>query len=522
MPLAPNVTVLPVKKKVGSKKPTEEKKKLRVAAYARVSTENEEQEGSYEIQVEYYENLIKATPEWEFVKVYADDGISGTNTDKRSGFMEMIEDCRAGKIDFIITKSISRFARNTVDCLNYTRELKDRNIAVKFEKENINTMDAAGELLLTIMSAMAQQESESLSANVRLGIKFRNERGKVQVNHNWFLGYTKDEEGNLIIDEEQAAVVKRIFREYLDGASCIQIKNGLERDGILNGAGHEKWCDTNIRQILTNEKYIGDAILQKTVTTNILKHKREPNDGTKAPRYYVSENHEPIISREVFMAVRAEMQRRSRLTNPDGKRRNYNARNALGGVLVCASCGDPFRRHVWNVHGKKNVVWRCRNRVLNGPNVCPARTIKEEDLKEAVIRAINEAYGEREELLPELTEALEKALLSGNKAEIDGLTKQMKKLQKKIVSLTDEVDQERVGEEIRSIRERINELRSTDDDYDEEQKRLEEMIAFLKSEGTAIREYDDSLVRKFIDCIMVYDYSIAIRFKTGKEISMRV
>ena len=369
---------------------------------------------------------------------------------------------------------------------------------------------------------MAQQESESLSANVRLGIKFRNERGKVQVNHNWFLGYTKDEEGNLIIDEEQAEVVRRIFREYLDGASCIQIKNGLERDGILNGAGHEKWCDTNIRQILTNEKYIGDAILQKTVTTNILKHKREPNDGTKAPRYYVSENHEPIISREVFMAVRAEMQRRSRLTNPDGKRRNYNARNALGGVLVCASCGDPFRRHVWNVHGKKNVVWRCRNRVLNGPNVCPARTIKEENLKEAVIRAINEAYGEREELLPELTEALEKALLSGNKAEIDGLTKQMKKLQKKIVSITDEAEQELVGEEIRSIRERINELRSTDDDYDEEQKRLEEMIAFLNSEGTAIREYDDSLVRKFIDCIMVYDYSITIRFKTGKEISMRV
>ena len=191
----------------------------------------------------------------------------------------MIEDCRARKIDKILTKSISRFARNTVDCLNYTRELRELNIAVQFEKENINTMDAAGEVMLTIMAAMAQQESESLSQNVRLGLKFRNEQGKVTVNHNWFLGYTKDEDGNLIIDEEQAAVVRRIYRSFLYGMSLKQIKRALEKDGIKNGAGHLTWYESNIRQILTNEKYIGDALLQKTWTYSVLDKKRRKNDS---------------------------------------------------------------------------------------------------------------------------------------------------------------------------------------------------------------------------------------------------
>ena len=522
MPLAPNVTMMPAKQRVGSQKPTEKVRKLRVAAYARVSTENEEQEGSYEIQVEYYTALIKGNPEWEFVRVYADDGISGTNADKRNGFLEMIDDCRAGKIDFIITKSISRFARNTVDCLNYTRELKDMNIAVKFEKENINTMDASGELMLTIMSAMAQQESESLSANVRLGIKFRNERGKVQVNHNWFLGYTKDDEGNLIIDEEQAAVVRRIYREYLEGRSCLQIKNGLEADGILNGAGNSVWHDSNIRQILTNEKYIGDAILQKTVTTNVLKHKREANDGTKAPRYYVSENHEPIISRDVFMTVKAEMQRRSNFTNPNGKKIGYNARNALGGVMVCASCGSPFRRNVWSIHGRKEVVWRCRNRVENGPKGCNARSIKEADLQDAIVSALNSCICDKEEILAELKETMRTTVENSNATEIEQLAANMKKLQRKIISMPEGPEQEQTGEEIRQLREQITELRN-DDVYNEaSRKHIDEMMAFLKKGNCQLKAYKDVLVRKFIESITVYDYSISIKLKTGREISMQV
>lgn len=262
MAMAQNITFIPAVKTVGTQKPAEKKQKVRVAAYCRVSTEFEEQESSYETQVAHYTSYINGNPEWEMVEVYADNGISGTRTAKREAFNRMIKDCEAGRIDMIITKSISRFSRNTVDCLKYTRKLKEMNIAVFFEKENINTLDAKGEVLMTIMAALAQQESESLSANVRLGIQFRNQQGKVQVNHNWFLGYTKDESGKLVIVPEEAEVVRRIYREYLEGASFVKIRRGLEADGILNGAKHARWHETNIKQILTNEKYIGEYLLK--------------------------------------------------------------------------------------------------------------------------------------------------------------------------------------------------------------------------------------------------------------------
>lgn len=240
------------------------------------------------------------------VEVYADDGISATSTAKRDEFNRMIADCKAGKIDMILTKSISRFARNTVDCLKYTRELKALNIAVFFEKENINTLDAKDEVLITIMAALAQQESESLSANVLLGIQFRNQQGQVRVNHNWFLGYTKDEEGKLVIVPEEVAIARRIYAEYLDGKSFKRIKQGLEADGIINGAKHEKWHDTNIRQILTNEKYIGDALLQNTYTVSVLDKKRVPNNGL-VPKYYVEGSHEAMIDKDTFLRVQAEL-----------------------------------------------------------------------------------------------------------------------------------------------------------------------------------------------------------------------
>lgn len=211
--MAKNITVIPAKRTIGTQKSTEKVQKIRVAAYCRVSTEYEEQESSYEVQVQHYTSYIDSKPEWQMVEVYADDGISATSTAKRDEFNRMIADCKAGKIDMILTKSISRFARNTVDCLKYTRELKTLNIAVFFEKENINTLDAKGEVLITIMAALAQQESESLSANVRLGIQFRNQQGQVRVNHNWFLGYTKDEDGKLVIVPEEAAIVRRIYAE---------------------------------------------------------------------------------------------------------------------------------------------------------------------------------------------------------------------------------------------------------------------------------------------------------------------
>ena len=258
-------------------------------------------------------------------------------TKKRSEFNRMIEECMAGGIDMIITKSISRFARNTLDCLKYIRELKEKNIPVFFEKENINTMDSKGEVLLTIMASLAQQESQSLSQNIKLGLQYRYQNGEVQVNHNRFLGYTKDEKGHLIIDPAGAEVVKRIYREYLEGGSLLQIARGLEADGILTAAGKSKWRPETLRKMLQNEKYIGDALLQKTYTVDFLNKKRVQNNGI-VPQYYVENSHEPIIPRDLYMQVQEEMARRANLhSGAKRKKRVYSSRYALSSIVYCRS-----------------------------------------------------------------------------------------------------------------------------------------------------------------------------------------
>ena len=335
--------IIPAKKQVGNiARQQEEKPKLRVAAYCRVSTDTEEQATSYEAQIAHYTEYIQKNPEWEFAGVYADDGISGTNTKKRSEFNRMIEDCEAGNIDMIITKSISRFARNTLDCLKYIRQLKEKNIPVFFEKESINTMDAKGEVLITIMASLAQQESQSLSQNVKLGLQFRYQNGQVQINHNHFLGYTKDENGNLIIDPEQAEVVKRIYREYLEGYSMDKIAKGLEADGILTGAGKTKWWSSMINKILRNEKYIGDALLQKTYTTDFLSKTRVKNNGI-VPQYYVEGNHEAIILKDIFLRVQDELVRRRVVkTSANGKKRSYSCNHCFAQIVICGDCGEMF------------------------------------------------------------------------------------------------------------------------------------------------------------------------------------
>ena len=340
-----NVMVIPAKRQVGNTaRQQDAKPKLRVAAYCRVSTDSDEQATSYDAQVEHYTEFIQKNPEWEFAGIYADDGISGTNTKKREDFNRMIDDCEAGNIDMIITKSISRFARNTLDCLKYIRQLKDKNIPVFFEKESINTMDAKGEVLITIMASLAQQESQSLSQNVKLGLQFRYQNGQVQVNHNHFLGYTKDADGNLIIDPEQAEVVKRIYREYLEGYSMDRIAKGLEADGILTGAGKTKWWTSTISKILRNEKYIGDALLQKTYTTDFLNKTRVKNNGI-VPQYYVEGNHEAIIPKDIFLLVQEELVRRRVVkTSANGKKRSYSCNHCFAQIVICGECGEMFRR----------------------------------------------------------------------------------------------------------------------------------------------------------------------------------
>lgn len=519
--LAQNVTVIPARRRVGSQRTAAQVQKIRVAAYCRVSTDSEEQETSYEAQVSHYTDYIRSKPEWQMVEVYADDGISGTNTAKRDEFNRMIEDCEAGKIDLILTKSISRFSRNTLDCLKYTRKLKALNIAVFFEKENINTMDSKGEVLLTIMASLAQQESESLSANVRMGIQYRNQQGKVQINHNWFLGYTKDAEGNLVIDPAQAEIVRRIYREYLEGASFLQIKRSMEADGIPNGAGHKKWYESNIQQILTNEKYIGDALLQKTFTVSILDKKRAANNG-EMPKYYVEGSHEAIIDRDVFMKVKAEIARRANL-NPDGKRRVYSSKYALSGMVFCGHCGDIYRRVRWNNRGCKSTVWRCVSRVLKGKMDfdCPARTVKEEVLQGAIVTAVNDAYARRNAAISLLKTNIQETVFDDLEAKIAAIDEQLADLQQQMIDNSgDNALVEQLGLQMDDLRGERQDILAEAAERTDLQARMNDMIAFLEEMPAAVTEYNEALARRLVERITIFDEKIVVELKSGLQMEV--
>ena len=310
--MARNITVIPAKQNsTAGEWNAVQRKKLRVAAYCRVSTDQEEQLLSYENQVRFYTESINSNPEYEYAGIYADEGISGTNTKKRDEFNRMIMDCRAGKIDRIITKSISRFARNTLDCLNYVRELKGLGIGVTFEKENIDTLDAKGEVLLTILSSLAQDESRNISENSTWGIRKRFEIGQHTMSTKRFLGYDADENGKLVVNKQQAKIVKRIFIEFLWGKTPDYIKRIFEREGVINWDGGTKWQSTTIGSMLENEKYKGDTLLQKSYTVDFLTKKRVQNEG-EVQQYYIEDDHEAIIEPWIWECVQLEMKRRER------------------------------------------------------------------------------------------------------------------------------------------------------------------------------------------------------------------
>ncbi len=516
-----NITVIPARKRVGNTVTAEVKPKLRVAAYCRVSTDSDEQASSYEVQVEHYTRFIQKNPEWELAGIFADDGISGTNTKKREEFNRMIEECMAGKIDMIITKSISRFARNTLDCLKYIRELKEKNIPVFFEKENINTMDSKGEVLLTIMASLAQQESQSLSQNIKLGLQYRFQNGEVRVNHSRFLGYTKDEEGNLIIEPAEAEVVKRIYREYLEGASLLQIGRGLEADGILTGAGKTKWRPETLRKILQNEKYIGDALLQKTYTVDFLNKKRVQNNGI-VPQYYVENSHEPIIPRDLYMQVQEEMIRRANLhSGANRKKRVYSSKYALSSIVYCPKCGEIYRRIAWNNRGKHSTVWRCCTRVEHGPIACDASTIQESELQAAVVKAINLALGNRDGMIEVLQENIEAVIRQEDETSAEGINAKLEGLQKELLRLANsKKDYNSVAGEIDRLRELKQKALTESAEREGLKQRIAEMREFLEKQSTEVTEYDELLVRRLIEKVTVYDERFEVEFKSGTKVDV--
>ncbi len=368
---------------------------------------------------------------------------------------------------------------------------------------------------MTIMAALVQQESESLSANVRLGIQFRNQQGKVQVNHNRFLGYTKDENGNLVIVPEEAEIVRRIYAEYIDGASFLQIKRSLEADGIRNGAGNKKWYETNIKQILTNEKYIGDALLQKKYTVSVLEKKRINNNGL-VPKYYVEGSHEAIIDKEVFLRVQAEIARRANILT-DGKKRVYSSRYVLSSIVFCGHCGDIYRRIKWNNNGCKSTVWRCVSRVLkNSSGIdCPARTIQEDALQAAV----NDAWSRKDAILPELSENIRAVLEEDIDSKISDIDVEIKQKQLDLLDVgKDQARIDEIGDAIMKLREERQNILTEAAMRKDVQDRINDLSSFLNEQTEAVTEYSEELVRRLIERIAIMDDMIVVEFKSGLEI----
>ena len=348
--MARNITVIPAKQISTAESGTAQAvQELRMTAYCRVSTNQEEQLLSYENQGNYYTNYISKNPLYEYAGTYADEGISGINTKKRDEFNRMIADCRAGKIDMIITKSISGFARNTLDCLNYVRELKDLEIGIIFEKENINTIGAKGEVLLTILSSLAQDEGRSISENCTWGIRRRFETGKHKMSTKRFLGYDADEMGKLVINGLQKPIVVRLYQEFLDGKTTDYIKRIFEKEEIKNWDGGTKWQATTLVSMLENEKYKGDLLQGKTYTVDPISKRRLDNRGEE-DRFYIKDHHEAIVSKEIWDRAQEICQGRYKKNANvvDGTRTKFTRKFALSSMCQCGFCGTNLTRRSHN------------------------------------------------------------------------------------------------------------------------------------------------------------------------------
>ena len=404
--MARSITLIPVITEETNNEVTQVIKK-RVAAYCRVSTDQEMQLNSFEAQTRFYREKIEANPEYELAGIYADEGISGTSTKNRDQFNKMIDDCKAGKIDMVISKSISRFSRNTLDCLNYVRLLKGLGIGVLFEKEGINTLDSTGETLLTILSSLAQEESLSLSLNSTWGVRRRFEQGKVTINEKKFLGYEKDSEGNLIINNKQATIVKRIYKDFLDGKGAAHITRELEEEKVINWNGTAKWYESTIKSILQNEKYKGEALLQKSYTVDFLTKKRVKNMGD-VPQYYVQESHPAIIDPETWEAVQLEIERRKSFCEQHNIKK-LDTRIPFWGKVICGECGSAYSRKTWmQPDGSKRKVWMCSNRYkTKGVKGCESKHIDEAELKKAFVEVFNELVANKQYFLEKWRDALE-------------------------------------------------------------------------------------------------------------------
>ena len=529
-----HITVIPANPMLANTR--KRKRKLRVAAYCRVSTEEEEQQNSFEVQVAYYTDKITNHEDWELVGIFADDGISGVRTKNRDEFNRMIDLCRKGKIDLILTKSISRFARNTLDCIRYVRLLKSWGITVIFEKENIDTSNMTSEMILTCLSAFAQAESESISSNVTKGIRMRYNQGKFSFRYKNSLGYRKGPDGRPEIIPEQADAILMMARDFLDGSSLEAIKEKLESQGVLTATGGKTWSKESIKRILRNERYMGDTLLQKTYTTNFLEGKVKKNQG-EVTQYYIHGSHPAIIPREMFFRIQEEFARRNSKKAANAKksktnRGRFTSKYALSERLVCGECGSYYRRVTWNIHGRKEIVWRCINRLEFGPKACgKSPSLVEESLHHAILEAIRSLVdGHQEEMAASLRETLIDCLAG----ETDGESPQA--LQGRIEELEQEFDRllpmaaeenEVIDRKLKLINDELLQLKQKKKRAEHSAKQMEaqeakakEVMAMVSAEDLDLTEYSDTLVYRIVERVTVLSKEeIRIRFVGGLEIS---
>lgn len=505
--------------------PINSTKKRHVAGYARVSTDHEDQATSYEAQVDYYTNYIKSRDDWEFAAIYTDEGISATNTKKREGFKAMIADALAGKIDLIITKSVSRFARNTVDSLTTIRQLREHNVECYFEKENIWTFDSKGELLITIMSSLAQEESRSISENVTWGQRKRMADGKVSFAYSRFMGLDMDKEtGKIVVNPEQAEVVRLIFRLFLEGMTPHSIATELTHRGIKTPGGKDVWNQQTVRRMLSNEKYKGDALLQKEFTVDFLQKKMKKNEG-EVPQYYVEGNHEAIISPAVFDMVQAELARRSK----GGTR--YSGVSIFSNKIKCADCGGWFGSKVWHSTDRyRKVIYRC-NRKYNGEK-CRTPHVTEDEVKAAFVSAYNQLVTEKKEIIAN-AEIIRRTLCA-----TDSLREERQKLEDEMLVLV-EMTQSIVAENARIAQDQdeyrnrydglVQRYETAKTQYDEvaaaisakeaQSERLVDFIRMLKKQDGSIAEFDERLWGCMVDFVTVgRKKEITVTFRDGTEI----
>lgn len=512
---------------------------LRVAAYCRVSTDSDDQLESYKAQVAYYTDAIAKNPRWRFVDIYADEGITGTLASKRNAFMRMMRDCDKGKIDLILTKSVARFARNTVDSLRYVRKLKAQGVGVYFEEQCLDSLKADSEMFIGLHSVLAQAESENISANVRWGIQQRMKSGTFAFRYN-LMGYRKGEDGLPEIEPEGAEYIRRVYAMYLEGKSLDQIKGDLEKDGVKTFTGKSEWSKANLLNILTNERYSGDMLLQKTYTENCITKKVKKNRG-EMTKYLITNNHPAIIDKETYKLVQVEIARRGNKRKTAEKsitaQGKYSGKYALTEVLICGECGSPYRRRTWIIKGEKKVVWRCLSRVENGTKFCmESLSIEEEKLHSAICRALNNAIANRQDAIDLILSSLSYAITGDEDTlEIYAMEKQMHELSEHLdltvkTSLKSDGDPQKFKEVIMGYNDQIAALRkqieltrakiSSDERVNMEVERIRRILA---DKNRQFNQYNDTYVRYLVEYIRVMSNgTIIIVLKGGMQLEERL